>query len=314
MFKCTECGVIHKIKPEYCDCGNNVFTKIISENISAKQTSMDKIAFADRYPFIEKFKKSLDPLSLIIFGICMILSVVPWIFILENSPQNGNIKHVQTEIQKKEIPDINKIWDDTPIKPLTPPALIETVTEEKIIPQTKQIIQKPVQEPKKIQPKIQETKKTSTPVEKTQPVKPASKPQNDVIKRIEQNINKPITEKPAVNQQPKLVEQPVYKPTGPELAELNHYKNTLRMILLSKLNVQSIIGEGDCDIEFSIDPSGKLLNRKFSKQSANKSLNDAIYYMLMSVPLYKSPPKAYKGETIKLHFYINNGYYEISFK
>ena len=31
MYKCNECGAEYKIKPEYCDCGNDEFTEIVSE-------------------------------------------------------------------------------------------------------------------------------------------------------------------------------------------------------------------------------------------------------------------------------------------
>ena len=35
--------------------------------------------------------------------------------------------------------------------------------------------------------------------------------------------------------------------------------------------------------------------------------------MLMKLPVFNPPPQNYRGETVKMKFYINNGYYEISF-
>ena len=95
--------------------------------------------------------------------------------------------------------------------------------------------------------------------------------------------------------------------------EWDRYKNSLRYALLSKLDVVKITGEGDCAISFSFDANGKLLNRKFIYQSTNKSVNDQVYLMLMKLPVFNPPPKNYRGETVKMKFYINNGYYEISF-
>lgn len=99
---------------------------------------------------------------------------------------------------------------------------------------------------------------------------------------------------------------------NPNSAEMLRYKNNLRAALFSKFAVGSIQGAGECSIQFSVDKTGKLINRKFSKESSNKSLNDTVYYMLMSVPKFSPPPKEYNGETIHMNFKINNGNYEIT--
>lgn len=90
------------------------------------------------------------------------------------------------------------------------------------------------------------------------------------------------------------------------------YKTKLRARLFSKFAVGSIQGSGACSISFSIDNTGKLINRKFTQEAENKSLNDAVYYMLMSTPTFTAPPSEYNGETIRMNFSINNGDYEIS--
>ena len=67
-------------------------------------------------------------------------------------------------------------------------------------------------------------------------------------------------------------------------------------------------------IKFRVNSDGKLVDRGFEQYANNKPMNDAIYYMLMSVPKVQPPPAEYGGEVIRLQFYINNGAYEISFK
>ena len=104
-------------------------------------------------------------------------------------------------------------------------------------------------------------------------------------------------------------QKPAYNPNSPEMLR---YKNNLRAALFSKFAVGSIQGSGECSIQFSVDKTGKLINRKFSKESSNKGLNDTVYYMLMSVPRFSPPPDEYNGETIRMNFKINNGDYEIT--
>lgn len=36
MYKCKECGTEYEIKPDYCDCGNNTFEEILSEQQTSK--------------------------------------------------------------------------------------------------------------------------------------------------------------------------------------------------------------------------------------------------------------------------------------
>ena len=30
MFKCSECGQEFEIKPDYCDCGNDIFEEVLN--------------------------------------------------------------------------------------------------------------------------------------------------------------------------------------------------------------------------------------------------------------------------------------------
>ena len=95
-------------------------------------------------------------------------------------------------------------------------------------------------------------------------------------------------------------------------AEMLRYKNRLRAALFRHFAVGSISGSGECSVQFAVNENGKLINRKFFKESSNKALNDAVYYMLMSVPQFEVPPTEYNGQTIRMNFKIDNGNYEIS--
>jgi hypothetical protein len=75
----------------------------------------------------------------------------------------------------------------------------------------------------------------------------------------------------------------------------------------------TVQGKGKCGIEFSIDSDGRLINRDFTYQSNNVSVNDAVYRMMMSMPKYDPPPPSYNGSKIKMTFYFDNGYYQIDF-
>lgn len=273
MFRCKDCGCEFNTKPDYCDCGNDTFDEIIT---------------AETSPDIKQL------FSVIIFVLCLILAIIPWT-IKDKTPKPAQTAKSEPTI--KEIPPIEKIWDATPIKiEKTIPQFDETLPETAPV----NIIVQP--EPKlnqktEVKPPAPSKPVNQKPVEKTKPAAP------------KQEQPKPV-HKPQVESQRPQFTPPVIKI---DKTPLINYKNELRIALLSKLNIPNIQGEGECAVSFSIDADGKLLNRNFLYKSTNKSVNDEVYYMLMRLPYFKQPPTLYKGETIKLKFYINNGSYEISF-
>ena len=218
---------------------------------------------------------------------------------MKNKPQ-----HKSTVIQTKtSIPDINKIWNDTPIyQPKHEPQ--PTITEPIILTPIQPVQKKNLANPAKKVP-VTKTPVTTKPVQK--PVQ-ASKPAT-VTKPNLKPLEKPVVKiESTVKLEPA---KPVYNPNSPAMI---NYKTKLRAKLFSKFAVGSIQGSGTCSISFSVDKSGKLINRKFTQESDNKSLNDTVYYMLMSVPYFNAPPAEYNGETIRMNFSIYNGSYEISIK
>ena len=176
--------------------------------------------------------------------------------------------------------------------------LHQTLFKKKINESVKQqqIQQTTPQQAKQVQPKTQKTQtKVNQPSQsKTQVKKPAS-----------QNVApKKLNETPLYNEQ-----KPTYNPNSTEMLR---YKGNLRAAMFKHFAVGSITGSGECSVQFAVNDNGKLINRKFSKESSNKSLNDAVYYMLMSVPTFNPPPASYSGQTIRMNFKVNNGSYEIS--
>ncbi len=270
MYRCKECKTEYKEKVEYCECGNNTFD-YIEDKITVKKEK-------EKTPLTLEQKSEL--VSRIFFALCIILSIIIWSIPIGNTPakkQKTTQAKPKTSITKT-IPNIDKIWDDTPIyQPKTQEQQPE-VNRQNPIPLT------------------------STPVDSARRIK--EPPQNSL-----KNTNKKIQQATPKKNSPKEPQKPAYNPNS---IEMLRYKNNLRAALFSKFAVGSIQGSGECSIQFSVDKTGKLINRKFSKESSNKGLNDTVYYMLMSVPRFNPPPDEYNGETIRMNFKINNGDYEIT--
>ena len=279
-YRCRDCKAVYDEKPEYCVCGNNTFEEIIPSPY-VKLVSYGKNSF-DKNEII----------SWLFFSICLILALIILLLIPNGKPAAKHIQHPEVETTK-DIPDIEKIWKES-VKPQPKTSVAEP---EIIVRKIIRRIEEPAAQEKTAQnavpsrPTEQTAANLPKPAEKTQPAQTQQDTRQETIQKQE-------TQEIAAN------------PNDPALIR---YKNILREVLLSKLAVGSISGEGTCIIEFGIDSTGKLINRKFVQYADNKPMNDAVYYMMMSVPRFKAPPSSYNGEIIRLKFYINNGAYEISF-
>lgn len=310
MFRCTECKLEYKTKPDYCKCGNDEFDEFEILN-TQHQNNQEKITFPD-----ELFNKKLLPIAFLI--LCIIFAIIPWLF------KSNSVEKNQTEDKKiisQNIPDIESIWENSPKAPSKKQEerQIEPKISKQPKPQTQNTLlqnttsvqnskTKAAATPKKVQPKPKQT--NSIPQNSADKNKPKSSTQ---VKTQNTNQTKPTTAQS--NSQTIQQPPPQPKPQPPKMnaQEFLEYKGQIRTALLGKLNITAIQGSGDCAVEFSLDNSGKLINRNFIYKSQNKSLNDEVYLMLMRLPYFKTPPANYNGEKIKLKFYINNGYYEITF-
>lgn len=314
MYRCTECKEEFKEKPEYCTCGNDEFEEFTAPPVKDSTFQKEQPTLPHKNFDFKKFDM-VKVFSIGFFCLCLILAVIPWIIKTEKPAKTVQ---KQKEEVAKTIPDIESLWQNA--KPQTQTA--ETAPKPEPSP-------KPVQTPETPKPKTQTTSTTQKPAAaaKTQP-KPASKTTSAASKPVK----KAPPAQPATQSKPKLpqsvlntvqnttstqqtVQQPVKKEEPPKMnpSEFLNYKGAIRSALLAKLNVAAVQGSGDCAIEFSLDNSGKLINRNFIYKSQNKSVNDEVYLMLMRLPYYKTPPAHYNGEKIKLKFLFNNGYYEITF-
>lgn len=280
MFRCTDCNAEYKIKPDYCDCGNNMFDEVPEQMPAHSYTAIP----------------AGQIISIIIFVFCLILAVIPWTIPAQKSkPVSSPAK---LEKQEANIPDIDKIWNDKTAKALPPITAQQTAAEPKKSPASR-VVTPTTQQPAKSH--VTAPKKQSKP-------EPQAKKQSSQKPKQQQTINQ--------NKKATATTLPASpKPQRPVMSktEFENYKNGIRLALLSKLDLVKITGAGECAVKFSLAQNGKLINRGFLYQSNNKSLNDQIYYMLMRLPVYKTPPAGYSGEVIKLKFRIDNGAYEISF-
>lgn len=373
MFRCKECGTEYEIKPEYCDCGNDTFEEIIQEN-SIEQKSMNtnnlssneqkqsskfendiksganaepKIApckpnpkkqnLSEQYSEASRFMHSIDPISLVIFCVCIILSFYVVFFAWNPSEEEvEQIKKAETNVTKK-IPSIESFWNNTPPKNIEKPQIKqkENKSNEAVTNVVKQILPtvKPTEQKKTITPvkKAPVTKKTyaTTKISKTTSVaKPKSAVQTQVQSQTQKISDEAAKKQAALDAERKAAEAAQLRKLQEERAkkaaeqkakqsaqakqEFHNYKAQLRNTIGRKVDFTRVIGDGSCTVSFKIDSSGKLTNRSFTKQSSNNTLNDAVYAAVMATPTFTPPPSYYNNETLNLTIRFYNGNFEIS--
>src|SRR5574344_1550980 len=324
-YKCKDCGKEFTEKVDYCSCGNNNFDTI-EENIrqAVKKPKFQPLP-------IEKI------FSWLIFSTCIILSFVVILFVGNSQPTTKNKTKLTKAVQKTEnnIPNIENFWDNTPVKETTGPVQVQQPTQT-----AQQNVPQPQTAPKRIQ--IEDPPYKSL-LNSNSNVKPNNtsflfppKQNNKVVKKNVKPVVKKTTpiktvqkSKPITVYSPKNTTKPVktiekianndnIQPNNQRI-DINpravaEYKNALLHKLFSKFVVGGVSGTGSCIVAFSINENGKLLNRRFVQKASNKSLNDAVYYMLMSVPSFSTPPEGINTETIQLKITYYNGQYEFSYR
>src|SRR5574344_1396362 len=182
MYRCKECGSEYKIKPDYCDCGNDTFDEIIEEVENLKQETILQnkpepkvetkqeeeepnyykkeiqkkvpLTFEERYPELTRLKDSLDPISVAIFTGCILLSLIIIFFV--GNPKERQISTVQnttkTTTSTKNIPTANSFWNNS-----TEGVISDSQTETQENTQSQQQVQQPTPiQPQSVvvQPKI----------------------------------------------------------------------------------------------------------------------------------------------------------------
>ena len=329
MYKCTECGMEYEIKPDYCDCGNDEF--VLSPLREEKPQAERK---AEREEFVNEVKKTeftnsgedvvpkqkvyeprlnIDPISLVIFLICIVLSIV--IICWPVKENETVIEQVKDTTVSQNIPNINKFWNNAaPVteapKPVPEPVAVKVVTPVKnAVKPVAKPVQKPVskpvqtQKPKQTVVKLQLNPAVTTSEQAKRAEEAKKKAEAAARAKAEENARKLAeVQKHAENLQQTMFDR----------QELANYKAKLRNTIGRKIDFTKVIGDGDCAITFKIDSNGRLINGAFAKQSSNITLNDAVYKAFMSSRSFTAPPAGYKNETLKLYVRFYNGNFEIS--
>ena len=312
MFRCKECGTEFEIKPEFCDCGNDTFDEIKTVENNEKEIQQTPIAekkvkktikpseknSSYNYEYWDKIKEFFDPLSTIIFLLCIALSFYvifyAWNVVEESADikQSPNVETVNTQ-----IPSIEKIWNDTP------PVVVKVEEQRPIINEIKKIIEPVKKEEIKSKPVLIKNQN----VKKQQTIKTGTNNnvKKETVKKSEP-VQKQTTVSKPVSTQSTVQHQTINK------QELANYKIQLRNRIASRINFANVIGDGSCTVSFSLTNSGQLVNKKFQKQSDNFSLNDVVYNALMKVTSFNPPPTAYNGETLKLNVKMYDGSFEVT--
>lgn len=281
------CGKKFESKPDYCDCGNDSFQELkpaVSEITSTPKAPDNKM------------------ILWLTVGLVVLLTLV---LLLVAPKDNKKIIPDSSENDKKTTVTENK----QPVQPVAP--VVNQVSK----PQVKIVTAAPKPQPVVKQQVKKSAVQTQTikPQSKTRQSTPAAKvPQSATSKNTTTKVKATSSAKPKTVQ----TQQPVNTSTQKKPAmteEYYNYKLTLRQALFSKLSVASVQGSGTCGIEFSIDSTGKLINRSFTFQSDNKSVNDEVYKMLMRMPKFYPPPAGMGADKIKMVFKFNNGSYYVNY-
>lgn len=316
MFVCDVCGKRYENKPDYCDCGNDVFHEIIpiEQEVPEEPNSTDM---------------GID-IKMVLLAVLIGIVFLTFVFLFSSSkdPKNTDSKNIANQ-QKTIVNETPKnIKTDTPVKNTSAENVApkQQQTEQKAVPQQNTSVKKQsatsqtkTAATSKSKAKTQNTTKNTTKtVTKTTPapVKKTVSTQTSTAAKPKTQTQTQTQSKPAASASTTAATtvKPAATPAKPTFSEeMYNYKITLRQALFSKLSVVSVQGSGTCGIQFSIDSTGKLINRGFTFQSDNKSVNDEVYKMLMRLPKFYPPPADYKGEKIKMIFKFNNGAYSVNY-
>lgn len=315
MFKCCECGQEYKIKPQYCECGNDTFDEVlekIAEEIAvapkSSSTAEEKL-LPDEKSLNNLPQKRFDYLSLLIFIVCIILSILSLIFIGRNSAQKP--VPVQQKVEPVKIPSIDELWVSQKVETVQKSQTVTTPVKISVQPpvviQSTKAVQKPAQKSVATQQsKITAQKPVVKQVET--PVKAVSTPNKPSLTAA-QTKTPPAHAKPVPVQSTTLILTEQLK-----LEELNKYKIKLRNNIASKIKFINVVGDGSCAVSFKINASGKLINKRFSKESSNTTLNDAVYQAMLNTYSFNPPPEGYKNETLTLTVKIVDGNFQVGLK
>ena len=273
----------------------------------------------------EPLKLPVHPAALIVFLLCLLISLLilfAWNPVTNNSSENKNI--LEEKVESKHIPAIDKLWRETPKLELQ-----ETVDTKPAEPAKKITVVPLTKRENKITAVINNTAKQQTSKLNNKPsIKPQQtkstqidsikKAQEEAERKAEEARQKAEAERQRVEAERKRAEAEAIaavqkaKKAAEAQQELHVYKINLRNTIGQRIDFTKVIGDGECIVSFRIDNNGKLINRSFSKQSENITLNNAVYNAIMATPSYYAPPSAYNNEILNLNIRFKNGNFAIT--
>lgn len=86
-------------------------------------------------------------------------------------------------------------------------------------------------------------------------------------------------------------------------SDIAEYKEALRTQIVSKIDFMNILGDGYCEVTFSISSNGTIYypsSNVFSVLSENSSMNDAVFNAMKSIKIFKPTPTGKNLQSLKL--------------
>ena len=327
IYKCNNCGRNFNLKPDFCDCGNNTFVEVVENfdystvktdfnvgkdvdflynqnNFSAnnEESSQNENTYEDDL----KKQRTSEVIAIVVFAVVLITAAIMIFSNFSALMKKSNVKTATAEIETYIPSDVNEYWKDSETSTETNNSARQNnntnnnntnsvnknnIKSDKTQSVAKTTVSKNIS---KSQTKKQEKNQTTT--------KNNNKTKNPEQKTQIVAKNKNITQTSASADDNTI-----------SVEEYLCYKNSLRNRLFANFPVLTVKGQGTAKIAFSVASDGKLTNRRFISQSGNKTLDDAMYHMLMRVPVFSAPPTGFEGREIMMQMDFNNGHYSFAF-
>lgn len=329
IYRCNNCGRNFNLKPDYCDCGNNTFVEVV-ENFDYSSVKTDfnaenDVDFlynnlntfseqeeSDTYGKELKKQRTSEIVAVIVFVVVLITALIMIFSNLSVLFKKSQDKAPSVEIESYIPSDVNEYWVDS--KPDNQKQNVATNSvdtnsvkknakseSKSLIKQSDKSLGKSSQKP--VVANL--TKKDNVQSKKTEQIQKTQSQQKTQI------VSK---EKPKVVSNQQTSQKTTVKADNTiSVEEYLRYKNSLRNKLFANFAVLNVQGQGVAKVAFSLSSDGKLTNRRFVSQSGNRSLDDAMYNMLMRVPAYYPPPDGYDGREIIMQMEFNNGHYSFAY-
>ena len=139
MYRCTECNTEYEVKPEFCECGNDVFIEIDGDAAALQEVDYQPAAPSSIFeqnsmepqveyqPEIEEERFSFDAsivrkkkITISLMAVSIIVAILLFSLVGNGTPKPKADPAKQAAEQARlaklaeTIPDVNAFWDDTP--------------------------------------------------------------------------------------------------------------------------------------------------------------------------------------------------------